>query len=486
MSFRYAAGINKPGFDPLTNGQGIWNLSSQANAKAAGTWPRAPGAPTIGTATGGDASASITFTAPSDLGVPAATSYTMTSSPGSLTGTGATSPITVSGLTNGTPYTFTVKAVSTIGAGADSAASNSVTPVALLYLWSWGRSNFGQLGLGNTTDYSSPKQVGALNTWASIEAGQQSNQRAGYAIKTNGTLWSWGKNDYGQLGLGNTTNYSSPKQIGALTSWLKISGGSYGSVSAIKTDGTLWSWGYNGNGQLGLGNTTNYSSPKQVGALTSWSIVSSSYGTLAIKTNGTLWSWGRNSQGQLGLGNTTYYSSPKQVGSLTSWASVSANHYGSFAIKTDGTLWSWGENAEGQLGLGNTTQYSSPKQVGALTSWSKVFYGEGNQTISVKTNGTLWSWGSNNVGQLGLSNTTSYSSPKQVGALTDWSTPTAGANTSGCLKTDGTIWMWGDNQYGQLGVGSTVNKSSPVQVGAATVWTSISTSQFFTLGLRAV
>jgi hypothetical protein len=159
MSFRYAAGINKPGFNPLTNGNGIWNLSSQANARGAGTWPRNPGAPTIGTATAtGTTTVSITFTAPSDLGVPAATSYTMTSSPGGLTGTGASSPITVSGLTSGTAYTFTVTATNSTGTGPASAASNSVTPPLPVNLYSWGKGQFGRLGLGNVTDYSSPKR----------------------------------------------------------------------------------------------------------------------------------------------------------------------------------------------------------------------------------------------------------------------------------------------------------------------------------------
>jgi alpha-tubulin suppressor-like RCC1 family protein len=144
--------------------------------------------------------------------------------------------------------------------------------------------------------------------------------------------------------------------------------------------------------------------------------------TLAIKTDGTLWSWGRGSLGGLGLGNTTYYSSPKQVGTLTNWSFVAGGLLRGLATKTDGTLWAWGYNNEGALGLGNTTDYSSPKQVGSLTNWAKV-YGQTNNnysTLAVKTNGTLWSWGNNTYGQLGLGNLTGYSSPKQVGAQTNW------------------------------------------------------------------
>lgn len=138
----------------------------------------------------------------------------------------------------------------------------------------------------------------------------------------------------------------------------------------------LYSWGDNNNGQLGLGNTTNYSSPNQVGSLTNWlNIASGSYFSFIIKTDGTLWSWGQNVFGQLGLNNITYYSSPKQVGSLTNWLNVSCGAYHSIVTKTDGTLWAWGRNNFGQLGLGNTTNYSSPKQVGSLKTWTAINMG---------------------------------------------------------------------------------------------------------------
>jgi alpha-tubulin suppressor-like RCC1 family protein len=206
---------------------------------------------------------------------------------------------------------------------------------------------------------------------------------------------------------------------------------------AIKTDGTLWSWGFNTNGQLGLGNTTNYSSPKQVGALTTWNKVAAGFFSLAIKTDGTLWSWGFNTFGQLGLGNTTDYSSPKQVGALTTWSQIASSTHFSLVVKTDGTLWAWGRNNAGQLGIGTSgggTYQSSPVQVGALTTWSKTA-AAGDQALAIKTDGKLWSWGANTTGQLGLGNTTSYSSPKQVGTLTTWSEVSGGATFSLALIT---------------------------------------------------
>ena len=306
------------------------------------------------------------------------------------------------------------------------------------YLNSWGRNNFGQLGLNNRTNYSSPKQVGSLTDWLKISSDSYTTA----AIKTDGTLWSWGINSGGQLGLGNTTNYSSPKQVGSLTNWQNVSlsknfgVGILGSAFSIKTDGTLWSWGRNNYGQLGLNNLTDYSSPKQVGSLTNWLSVSASYACLAVKTNGTLWSWGYNNSGELGLGDSGNYarrSSPTQVGALTNWKQVFVSNSCTVATKTDGTLWSWGFNGNGTLGLGNTTSYSSPKQIGALTNWSFVA-ATASAGVSIKTDGTLWSWGAGSLGQLGLGNSTFYSSPKQVGLLTSWLTVSTGENNMIALK----------------------------------------------------
>ena len=299
-------------------------------------------------------------------------------------------------------------------------------------------------------------------------------------------LWGWGYNAHRQLGLGNTIDYSSPVQIGALTTWSKIDLMSFSSI-AVKTDGTLWTWGNNGYGRLGLGNTTGYSSPKQVGALTTWSTISGGgFGhVMVIKTNGTLWSWGYNAQGQLGLGNTTNYSSPKQVGALTTWSIIAGGREHFVAIKTDGTMWSWGgayEN-QGQLGLGNTTSVSNPTQIGALTTWSKVFASQDKYCLAIKTDGTLWAWGRNLNGQLGQGTTTDRSSPVQVGALTTWLNIAAGRYHSTAIKTDGTLWTWGRNTYGALGLGDTTDRSSPVQIGALTSWTKIEAAGLSSLAI---
>ena len=372
---------------------------------------------------------------------------------------------------------FTISGVSGI-TGLNLTTTQPPPPV---YMWTWGYNAEGQLGLGNTTNYSSPVQIGALTTWASISAGAS----GGRAIKTDGTMWAWGANGSGQLGQGNTTNRSSPVQIGALTNWSKVSSGGYFHSAAIKTDGTIWTWGSNYLAQLGLGDTTARSSPVQVGALTNWSSLAAGKSSVtAIKTDGTMWSWGWNGYGILGINaGAVSYSSPVQIGALTTWSSVSMGSYVCAAIKTDGTMWIWGNNNDGKLAQGDiNTHRSSPVQVGALTTWASVSTGE-KQCAAVKTDGTLWSWGLNQSGNLGLGNTINRSSPVQVGALTNWLSIAAGGYGCAAIKTDGTIWSWGYGVFGQLGDNSTTSKSSPVQIGTLTTWSSVSSGSYHSMAI---
>jgi alpha-tubulin suppressor-like RCC1 family protein len=430
----------------------------------------APNSPLITSTSAGILTATISFTAPATGPTP--TSYIAVSSPGNITATATSSPITVSGLTGGQAYTFTVYAVNSYNNSA-GATSSSVTPASGATFYVYGSGQYGALGLGNTTNYSSPKQLGLASQWLKIASGY----KAAMGVRTNGGLWSWGLNNSGQLGLGNTTYYSSPKQVGALTSWTSISM-SVNHVLAVRSNGTLWSWGSNSSGGLGLGNTTDYSSPKQVGALTNWSIVSCGYGntSYAVKTDGTLWSWGRGTQGQLGLSTTTSYSSPKQVGSDTNWSFVSGAYNSVIALKTNGTLWSWGQNDVGQLGLSSaTTYFSSPMQIGALANWAGISTSRANSGgyttfLANKSDGTLWAWGSNSYGQCAQGTSgTNFSSPVQVGSLTNW-TNNVGVSVLvvNAVKSNGTLWSWGADFYGTLG--SPTARSSPVQVGALTTW----------------
>ena len=174
----------------------------------------------------------------------------------------------------------------------------------------------------------------------------------------------------------------------ALTNWKQVAYGEYHAL-AVKTDGTLWSWGQNTDnvgtvwGLLGQGNTTHVSSPVQVGALTNWKqVAGGGRHSAAVKTDGTLWTWGQNSYGQLAQGDITHRSSPTQVGSLTNWSSISVGYGHSVSVKTDGTLWAWGYNYYGQLAQGDITHRSSPTQVGSLTNWSSISGGRSEEHTS--------------------------------------------------------------------------------------------------------
>lgn len=357
-------------------------------------------------------------------------------------------------------------------------------------LYSWGSNCCGQLG--NSGTYSSCRSspafalTSAVSDWRLISASAQSGGQTGSsaAIKANGTLWTWGTNGNGHLGTGTTTARSSPgSEAGGGTTWAAVQIGSSHSL-ATKTDGTLWTWGNNSQGALGTGTSgvgTYRSSPgTTAGGGTNWTATqfdnksisvsgSGSGNSAAIKTDGTLWIWGVGGNGYLGDGTAVDKSSPVTVaGGGTTWCAISLQSGGS-ALKTDGTLWTWGANADGQLGDGTTTTRSSPVTVaGGGTTWCAV-----SGRAAIKTDGTLWTWGRGQCGRLGDGTIACRSSPGTVaGGGTTWCLISAGGfSYSGAIKTDGTLWTWGYNNKGQLGTNNITNRSSPGTVsGGGTNW----------------
>ena len=308
----------------------------------------------------------------------------------------------------GTAYTFTVEP-------------------AAIQLFTWGVGNNGKTAHNSTTHYSSPVQVPG-NNWQTV-TGHHEIQGAG-GTRSDGSMWTWGSSDYGILGQNSLSpsNVSSPVQVPG-TTWPttnrnhSIRGS--GAFHSIKTDGTLWCWGENTDGDLGQNDRVYRSSPVQIPGTTWASIGGNQDSYFGVKTDGTLWVWGsNNSGGELGLNDVAKRSSPTQVpGTTWSYATSSANYNTSFAIKTDGTLWSWGANYYGLRGVNNGTEsarVSSPVQIPG-TTWRSIDAGFKGTAIATKTDGTMWAWGNNTAGELGVNDAVVRSSPVQIPG-TDWQT----------------------------------------------------------------
>ena len=348
-----------------------------------------------------------------------------------------------------------------------------VTKLTTYSLWGWGNNWYGALGHNDQTRRSSPVQVPGT-TWKQVKG----SEYVTLATKSDGTLWGWGQNEKGQLAQNSTSTpaYSSPTQIGSGTDWstdslrkLTTAGGS-DSCGAIKTDGTLWVWGSNSNGQLGQNeHDVHRSSPTQVPG-TNWKTINmgqSPCTTFATKTDGTTWAWGHGYWGSLAQNNRITYSSPIQVpGSWDHIMSSKGNGgYTTIGRQTNGTLWSWGYSGSGQFGtnIGGAAYASSPIQIPG-TTWSTEFVIGNRNAAAIKTDGTLWTWGLSTRGAIGDNNRTARSSPTQVPGTTWSKVDTIEAYGMRALKTDNTYWTWGENSYGELGQNNRTNYSSPVQV----------------------
>ena len=239
-------------------------------------------------------------------------------------------------------------------------------------LWGWGYGFYGADGTGLLGSADPPTKVGTATSWVSVAAGGQ----MGAGIRSDGTLWTWGNDLDGQLGIGsNHDQRSSPVQVGTATNWKSVSVG-VSSMLGIRTDGTLWAWGDNTYGEVGDGTTTERDTPVQIGAATNWtSVAAGQKNSLAVRGDGSLWTWGDNQYGEIGDGTTGGSRLwPEQIGYTGDWQSVATGWMtagvAGGALRRDGTLWLWGSGVDGELGDGTTANTDSPQEVGNSTTGS--------------------------------------------------------------------------------------------------------------------
>jgi alpha-tubulin suppressor-like RCC1 family protein len=370
-------------------------------------------------------------------------------------------------------------------------------------LYSWGRNDFGQLGLGGRppSAWGGPTSPAIVppprgSTWAAIGAGDNHS----LAISSDGSLWAWGRNDLTQLSFWTSLTRrwvaggfreTSPVRISADKNWVAVSGGMLCSF-ALKRDGSLWAWGGNWAGQLGDGTGTfkEFSAPveklpqrsglNRIGRDSDWARVSAgSEHVLAQKRDGTLWAWGRNECGQLGLSTYLATNRPVRISADTNWIAFGASGAGqrgawSAAIKRDGTLWVWGnwkrlKLPSGSLNHSDTNMAAQPLKLGADSNWVQVACGK-EVGAAVKADGTLWTWGNTAPGsqlpEFGIT-------PRPQGIDHDWSQISAdalGLGTEGnmhALKTDRTVWTWNPQILAAKGIpqpASLVSTSAPHQI----------------------
>lgn len=279
-------------------------------------------------------------------------------------------------------------------------------------------------------------------------------------IASDGTVWTWGGNGNGQLGDGTITARKTPVQIPGLSGVTAVAAGGYHTL-ALTADGIVWVWGANGDGQLGDGTTTQRLTPITIGLSSIVAIAAGDGHSAALDSTGLIWVWGRNSSGQLGDGTTTRRTAPQVVTGL-SGSAIAAGYSHTLAVGTDGTVWSWGANGNGQLGDGTTTQRLAPVQMSGVSTGLAAAAGQAHSLV-LRTDRSVIATGQNLYGQLGDGTWTQRMAPVVVSSLGNVAALTASYYQSGAVLLDGTARVWGYNGAGALGDGSTTNRAAPIQ-----------------------
>jgi alpha-tubulin suppressor-like RCC1 family protein len=383
--------------------------------------------------------------------------------------------------------------LSACGGGTSSTAVSSVSPASFYghsvafrndTTMAWGNNGFGQLGNNSVNNSSVPVPVTGISGITGISAGGTHT----LAFKNMSSVWAWGNNGFGQLGDGTSTARMTPVQVKTsesgnplLTGVTAIAAGGSHSL-ALKSDGTVWAWGFNGFGQLGDNSGVNRSNPVQVkdtgpNGSTLPKVIAVAAGgshSLALDINGNVWAWGYNGFGQLGDGTTSNRPFPASVSGLSGVIAIAAGGSHSLALTSDGKVWAWGYNGFGQLGVDpvQTPSSSTPLQVNGFTSFS-VSVPSGvipltaglDHSLAIDVNNNVWGWGYNGFGQLGDGATINTNNPDPAPVPTPRQVVVSGVPLAEVVAVtaighhtlattgEGKVWAWGDNRFGQLGDG---------------------------------
>ncbi|MFE5943905.1 RCC1 domain-containing protein [Streptomyces sp. NPDC056480] len=334
----------------------------------------------------------------------------------------------------------------------------------------WGLNNTGQLGNGSTLDQQTPSTVTGLaraDVRELAAGGWNSPTSFAVTLLNDGTVQSWGGNTNGQLGDGTTTARSFPAAVSGLSGVTEVAAGA--TFAYAVRGGRLLAWGDNTFGQLGNGVTAASTDPPAGRPVSVQSlnkvkdIAAGCSHALALREDGSVWTWGRNHFGQLGLGSTTDRNTPRRVPDLMDVVEVAAGCHHSLVRTSDGTVKAWGYNTNGQLGNDSNEHGSAPVDVKHLTDVARI-YAAGYHSFAVLDDGQVRAWGWNGAGHLGDGSTVSRTTPVPVPGLTDVTALAGGYNHTLAVLADGSVLAWGDNTSGKLGDGTTTNSPTPVTV----------------------
>jgi len=413
---------------------------------------------------------------------------------------------------------LTVTGVDSSGKSATLTSGLTFTTPAATILSVSGSGLITAVAVGNETvtvksgDLTATANVTVNGPYAAVSAGGTHT----LARKTDGTLWGWGRNLFGQVGDGTRSNRTMPVQItvgGKALTYASFSAGGLHSTGINAADSSLYTWGSFQNGRLGDTAQADKLSPVKIGSAT-WSVVAAGGShNLGVRKDGTLWSWGRNSDGQLGLGNFGDASVPTAVqATVKTWTLASAGDRHSVAIRgaepasspplpctatPKSNVWTWGDDSSGQLGhepVGSKSVPTCLKSPDTREFQAVAVAAGGRHTLAIRSDGSLWSWGANDVGQLGRPDAAAVTNPPKMVCLEPacntpnefrWIAIAAGTDHSLALRSDGTLWSWGNNEYAQLGDETTTSSGIPIRITNGTDWTSVSAGNAFSFAVRA-